>query len=141
MNIVQLIQKKFGQKSKPILILLAGGVGSGKTTLSNQISQAFEDKTVTVFSTDDYHMTFHTSQVNGFDPKSIDSKLLLSDLTKVLSGEDVYAPTVSRERDEKGIQFTRKDNAVLKKTAQIIILEGIHSLAFEDINKIAEIKV
>ena len=71
---------------KPILIVIAGGSASGKTTVVNKIINELNSKNVTVIKHDDYYKDLshlpieERAKVNFDHPHSLDSNLFVSQL-------------------------------------------------------------
>ena len=73
-----------------IVVAIAGGTASGKTTLSNRIVEQYKNFNVKYLSLDSYykdlsHLKFEDRAKNNFDhPSSFDFELLYNDLNKIL---------------------------------------------------------
>lgn len=83
-------------KKQPIIIGICGGSGSGKTTIAKMIQEKFPNSSylsMDFYYNDNEHLTLEERKKINFDePKSIDMKLLRSDISKLLNGEDIYHP-------------------------------------------------
>lgn len=112
-----------------LIIGIAGGTGSGKSTLTQRIVKEFGDD-VTVIHHDDYYkahdnMTYEERAKLNYDhPNAFDTDLLIEDLKKLKEGKPIHCPiydyTVhNRSRDWQVIYPTK-----------VIIVEGI--LIFDD---------
>ena len=115
---------------KNILVIgIAGGTGSGKTTLMNNIVTRFQDK-VTVLSHDNYYkrhdeLSFEERcQLNYDEPNAIETSLMVEHLKKLRSGESIQCPVYDFTR------HNRSDETVTVVPRQVIIVEGI--LIFEN---------
>ena len=126
---------------KPILICIAGGSASGKTTVVNKIIKALKDKSVLVIKHDDYyrdltHLTMEERENVNYDhPSSLDSDLFVKQLTDLLKGESIEKPVYNfavhnREKFTEHIEPKR-----------IIITEGILVLEDERVRSLADIKI
>ena len=79
-----------------IMIGIAGGSGSGKSTFTNRIKAEFGDK-VTVIYHDNYYKSndgipFEIRQKNNYDsPEAFETDLLISHLKSLRRGESVHA--------------------------------------------------
>ena len=128
--------------SKPYIIGIAGGSGSGKTFFLNCFLKHFTNEEVCLVSQDDYYipvadnMTPEENKLYNFDlPHTIDSEHFTSDLHKLMRGES----------------FTKKEytfgnpNAVPKiltiKPAPIIIVEGLFIMHFKEIAEAIDLKI
>ena len=84
-----------------LIIGIAGGTGSGKTTVVNQIIDELKNEEVDVISQDSYYMdTSHLSfeerkKINFDHPKSIDFELLVAHLKDLKAGKNVMQPVYS----------------------------------------------
>ncbi len=116
---------------KTIVIGVAGGSSSGKTTLANKLYEAFQGE-ASMISHDSYYkahydMTFEERKANNYDhPNSLDTELMVEDIKKLLSGESVNIPTYSFTDHQ------RMSETTLVCPNKIIIVEGI--LIFENMN-------
>ncbi len=115
---------------KNILVIgIAGGTGSGKTTLMNNIVTRFQDK-VTVLSHDNYYkrhdeLTFEERcQLNYDEPNAIETSLMVEHLKKLRNGEAIDCPVYDFTR------HNRSDETITIVPRQVIIVEGI--LIFEN---------
>ncbi|MBQ7715265.1 MAG: uridine kinase [Clostridia bacterium] len=124
----------------PMVIGIAGGTGSGKTTITQSIVERFGDN-VTVLYHDDYYKEQHSlsyeerCKINYDHPKAFDTELFLKDLDKLRSGEEVYSPVYD---------FTihdRSDKTKSVRPASVIIVEGILILAERALTDRMDIKI
>lgn len=120
--------------SKPFIMGIAGGSGSGKTFFLNLFLDHFTSDEVCLVSQDDYYfpvghtMTKEENKVYNFDvPETIDREHFYSDIVKLISGETIY---------KKEYTFNNSD-AVPKileiKPAPIMIVEGLFIFHFKEI--------
>lgn len=112
-----------------VLIGIAGGTGSGKTTLARRLKNTFGDDVVLLCQ--DYYynsfdnLTFEERKQLNFDhPDAFDSELLIDQLKKLKSFEPVDRPTYSF------VEYRRLEETVREEPKRVIILEGI--LVFEN---------
>lgn len=126
---------------KPILICVAGGSASGKTTLVNEIRETFLGKDIVIMKHDDYyrdqsHLTPEERKLTNYDhPSSLENELLIEHLKKLLNNEVIDKPIynfVTQNRSEQ----TEKVNP-----GKVIILDGILVLEDARIRDLADIKV
>ncbi len=126
---------------KSIIIGIAGGTASGKTTVTQNILEHFKKGDVTVIRHDDYykdqsHLTFEERLQTNYDhPFSLDNTLLYQHLTLLLDGKSIEKPTYDFKI------HTRAKSTECVKPTRIIILEGI--LIFEDVKlrELMDIKI
>ncbi|HPJ82731.1 MAG: uridine kinase [Bacteroidales bacterium] len=113
-----------------LVIGIAGGTGSGKTTVVNKILERLDEKQVTVIPQDSYykdnsHLPLEKRQELNFDhPQSIDWELMVEHLLMLKSGAAIERPMYSY------ITCTRLPESIHTEPTQIIIVEGI--LIFTD---------
>ena len=126
---------------KPILIAVAGGSASGKTTVVRKIIERLNSQDVKVITHDDFykdlsHLPVEERKKVNFDhPDSLDNDLFVEQLTKLLHGETIEKPTYdfvvhNRAKTTETIQPTR-----------IIIVEGILVLEDSRVRDLATIKI
>lgn len=114
---------------KSIVIGVAGGTGSGKTTLIKHIKGIFGNEIVTL-SHDDYYksndsLSIEERAVINFDhPNAFDTDLMIEQLKELKKGASINRP------DYDFIVHNRKKETVEVKSAKVIIVEGI--LIFEN---------
>ena len=126
---------------KPILICIAGGSASGKTTLVNEIAEAFKGKDVVILKHDDYyrdqsHLSLEERKNTNYDhPSSLENELLISNLEDLLNNKVIDKPVYDF------VTQTRSDKTEIVKPAKVIILDGILVLEDARIRNLADIKV
>ena len=112
-----------------VLIGIAGGTGSGKTTLAKRLKNAFGDDVV-LLCQDFYYNSFDNlsfedrKQLNFDHPDAFDSELLIEQLKKLKRLEPVDRPTYSF------VEYRRLDETIREEPKRVVILEGI--LIFEN---------
>lgn len=112
-----------------LIIGIAGGTGSGKSTLTQKIVQRFGDD-VTVIHHDDYYkahdnLTYEErSKLNYDHPNAFDTDLLIEDLKQLRAGKTVHCPIYDYR-----IHNRSEDWQMISPT-KVIIVEGI--LIFDD---------
>lgn len=126
---------------KPFLIAVSGGSGSGKSTIVKMIEDACGSD-ILVLSQDHYYRDLsHLSKeerdkINFDNPNSIDDELLLSHVKLLLEGKTIQRPTYDFA------SHTRIANATVAVASKpTIILDGIFTLAFEEIRKLTQLKI
>ena len=110
------------------LIGIAGGTGSGKTSIANAIASDFGPSEVAVIQQDSYYKDLskfcmeERSNINFDHPDSVDFGLMKDQLTDLLNGQMVHIP----EYDYSTHTHTNKTRILAKHN--IIIVEGIPSV-------------
>lgn len=127
--------------TKPFIIGITGGSGSGKTTFINSLRNSFSKEDLCIISQDDYYnpkemQEIDKNGIHNFDlPKSINKKDFLKDLTKLISGEKITI---------KEYTFNNRDavpSYIDINPAPIIIVEGLFVFHFKKIRKLLDLKV
>ncbi len=112
-----------------VVIGIAGGTGSGKTTLVNYLKDIFKDK-ITVISHDHYyksndHLSLDERRVLNYDhPESFDTDMFVEHIQMLKNSEAIERPEYSF------VEHTRMAETSHIKPAKVIIVEGI--LVFQD---------
>jgi uridine kinase len=126
--------------SDGVIIGIAGGTGSGKTTLISRIEEEFKDQ-VTIISHDFYyrknsHMPFDERAKQNYDhPNSFETDLMISHIQSLREGKAVYRPVYDF------VQHDRTDETVMVKPAKVIIVEGILIFENKELLDLFDIKV
>ena len=125
-----------------LVIGIAGGSGSGKTTVVREIARRMQpQEQVVVIPQDSYykdqgHLPMEERQALNFDhPDSIDWKLLVAQLRDLKKGKAIDQPTYSY------ITCTRQEETVHVEPADIIIVEGILIFTCKELMDELDIKV
>lgn len=125
---------------KPILICIAGGSASGKTTVVDEIRSKIRDKAIFIKHDDYYrvqdHLTKEERKKTNYDhPESLENELLVEHLKMLLDGKEIQKPIYDF------VEQTRKKEIEIIYPKPIIILEGILVLEDARIRDLASIKV
>jgi uridine kinase len=127
--------------TKPFIIGITGGSGSGKTTFIKDIRDKFTDSELCIISQDDYYRPRAEQETDdkgyqNFDlPQSIDKKLFHADLEKLLNGETI-------EKMEYLFNNKEAEGTIkLFKPAPIIIVEGLFVFHYKKIRRLLDLKV
>lgn len=126
---------------RPILIGIAGGTGSGKSTVTREIYKSITDRNVAIIEQDSYYkdqsdISFEERVKTNYDhPFAFDNELLISHLKDLLDGKSIQKPIYDFEN------HNRKKETVLVEPKDIIVLEGILILYDEDLRKLMDIKL
>lgn len=113
----------------PLVIGIAGGTGSGKTTLTRRLVERFGDN-VCVICHDNYYkkqtgLTYDQRAALNYDhPDAFDTELMVADLRRLMDGQPVACPVYDYT------VHNRSEETVEIRPAKVIIVEGI--LIFEN---------
>ena len=124
-----------------ILIGIAGGTGSGKTTLANKLVENFGDDEVSILRHDNYYKRHdemdyeERSHLNYDHPDSFDTPLLIEHLKKLKAGKAIDMPVYDYTI------HNRSDDTIRVNPAPVIVLEGILIFAEPKLCEQMDIKV
>ena len=123
-----------------IVIGIAGGTGSGKTTITRQLVRHF-GQNVSVIYHDNYYKAHHDlsyeerSKLNYDHPDAYDTDLMVHDLKELKMGRSVECPVYD---------FTihdRSSSTLTIRPSRVIIVEGILIFASEELRKLMDIRI
>jgi len=126
--------------TNPIIIGIAGGTGSGKSTFTDRIKNRFGND-VTIIYHDNYYrahdeISFEERKIINYDhPDSLETELLLEHLQALKKGEMIECPVYDFS------QHNRSKSTVKISPSSIIILEGILIMADDRLRKLLDIKI
>lgn len=134
---------KINWMTNPLLVAISGPTSSGKTFFSNSLIQYTKKKDIEVtrISTDDFYRDLsHLSmeerkKVNYDNPASINNEEFIETVAILSQYNKVSIP----EYDMR--THTRTNNYKEVLPADIILVEGIFSLSFDELNKIYDFKI
>ncbi|ADX68503.1 uridine kinase [Weeksella virosa] len=124
-----------------LVIGIAGGTGSGKTTVVNNILKNLNTESVIVISQDNYyrnneHLSYEErSKVNFDHPRSIDFELLVEHVEQLKNGHAVEQPVYSF------ITHSRTEDTILTHPKDVIIIEGILVLTDPALRDLFDVKI
>ena len=124
-----------------LVIGIAGGTGSGKTTVVNKIVEFFTEGEVAVMTQDAYyydnsHLPLEERRKKNFDhPESIEFSLMVEHILQLKEGKSILQPAYSF------ITCTRLPGTTVIEPRHVLIVEGILCLADESLRKLMDVKV
>jgi len=124
-----------------MLMGIAGGTGSGKTTVAKAIRRQLSEEEVVIISHDMYyrdnsHLSMDEREKINYDhPDALDNDLLIKQLKELRGGKTIQRPIYSFT------SHTRLNETVPIKPADVIIVEGILVLAHPELRNILDIKI
>jgi len=129
------------QDSKPFIVGVAGGSGSGKTTVVNMIKKAYLGDEITIIREDHYYRDLsHLSKedqnkVNFDHPDSLDSDLMIDQVKTISQGKSIDCPIY----DFKTRIRTKADAPL--PASKIIFFDGILSFHHRELRDLFDLMV
>ncbi|WP_237194417.1 uridine kinase [Rothia nasimurium] len=125
---------------KPLIIGIAGGTGSGKTTLTNSLLEKFDGQVGVIYHDNYYkrndHLTYEQRCLLNYDaPEAFDNDLLVTHLKALIEGQTIETPVYDFA------DHNRSDETLIVEPQPIIILEGILIFAEPEIRDLCDIKL
>ncbi|OCB78043.1 uridine kinase [Flavobacterium crassostreae] len=124
-----------------LIIGIAGGTGSGKTTIVNQVLQGLPEGVATVISQDSYYKeTHHLSldariQSNFDHPNAIDFDLLITHLKDLKQNKSIQQPIYSF------VDHNRTEKTTTTSPTKVLIVEGILILTNPELRDLLDLKI
>lgn len=128
------------QRMNAIIIGVAGGTGSGKSTFTNRLKRYFEDQISVVYH-DNYYkrqddIPFEERVKTNYDhPDALETDLLVEHLKELKAGRSVMCPVYDYTVHNRSDQF------IEIMPAKVILVEGILVLYDERVRNLLDIKV
>ncbi|MCP4218830.1 MAG: uridine kinase [bacterium] len=128
-------------KKKPLVIGVAGGSGSGKTTITNSIIKELMRLDIVMLQHDSYykennHLSLEErSKINYDHPDSLDTELLTHHLEELIAGREIEMPQYDYTT------HSRKPKGIIKKPAQVIIVDGILVFVEEKLRDLMDVRI
>ena len=129
------------KKKSPLVIGIAGGTGSGKTTIADYLLETVGPEKIAFLPHDAYyHELPHLSpeeraKVNFDHPSALETDLLIEHIHQLKAGKSIELP----QYDFK--THTRTSQTTLIEPQQILIVEGILIFAEPDLRKLFDLKI
>ena len=123
-----------------LMIGIAGGTGSGKSTLTKRIKDYFGEN-VTVLTHDNYYkahddMTYEERTHLNYDhPNAFDTDLLIEHVKKLRSGEDIICPVYDFSA------HNRSRETLTIRPNKVMIVEGILIFECKELTELMDIKI
>ncbi len=129
------------EKPSPIVIGIAGGTGSGKTTVANVILNRVGKHRIAYLPHDAYYRDLHDlpyeqrAAINFDHPNSLESELMIQHVLQLKQGKPVDLPIYDFSI------HTRTDKTIHIEAHPVIIVEGILIFAEPELRKIFDVKI
>lgn len=126
---------------KPLIIGIAGGTGSGKSTVARKVAEALADASVAFLEMDAYYRDFRhltleqLHHVNWDHPDAFDTDLLTIHLEALTRGEAVDMPVYEFATHSRAARTHRIE------PADVVVIDGILLLADANVRALCDVKV
>ena len=126
---------------KVTVIGVAGGTGSGKSTLVRRLQEAFSCEDVATLCHDYYYKAHpelsyeERTQLNYDHPDAFDTDMLVEHVRALKNGEVIERPVYSF------VEHNRTDERVLVKPSKVVIIDGILIFENKELRELMDIKV
>jgi len=110
---------------RPFIVGVAGGTGSGKTTVAERLAELVGEEHLALVKLDSYYWSYDDdpidvrAQVNYDHPDAFDWPLLVEHVQRLLDGQAVPVPVYDYA------DFTRTGDVRMVGPAKIVVIEGI----------------
>jgi uridine kinase len=127
--------------NEPFVIGVAGGSGSGKSTVTRQVLASIGPKRVAVVMLDDYyldqsHMSPQDRRQQNYDhPDAFDWPLMTAHVASLCKGEAIEMPVYDFAADNRSSQ------TITVKPAPVIVVEGLYALYDPELSKLMSLKI
>lgn len=125
---------------KIVIVGIAGGTASGKTSLANKLKRILKNDAI-VLSHDFYyksltHLTKAEREQRNYDcPEAFETDLLIKDLKKLITGQSIQRPIYSY------VERLREKETVTVNPVPVIILEGLMVLENKELSELMDLKI
>jgi len=125
----------------PMVIGIAGGTGSGKTTIANKIVAQFDSQDIVIILQDAYYKDRshlpekEREKINYDHPSAFDADLLIQHLLSLKNNESIKRPVYDF------FTHTRKTETITIQPTKIVILEGIMIFDNPQLRDVMDIKI
>jgi len=129
------------ERAAPVVIGIAGGTGSGKTTVARKMLESLPSDQVSLLQHDWYyrdcaHLGWDERITVNFDhPDSLESELLLEHLKSLKAGQGVDCPQYDFST------HTRSSDVVRVSPAPIVVVEGILLFAVPELRELFDLRL
>ena len=126
---------------KPLFIGIAGGSGSGKSTVARRVAESLSGASVAFIDMDAYYRNFaalpmeERRQINWDHPDAFDFDLFLSQLGDLASGRPISKPVYDF------VTHSRSERTVRIEPADVVVADGILLFVDERVRDLCDVKV
>jgi uridine kinase len=126
---------------KPLIIGIAGGSGSGKSTVARNVAQAARTESVAFIDMDAYYLNYshlpydERRKINWDHPDAFDWELLVTQLEQLAAGQPIEKPVYDF------VNHTRSEETVVIPPADVVVIDGILLFADARVRDLCDVKV
>lgn len=126
---------------KPLIIGIAGGSGSGKSTVARKVADALDASSVAFLDMDAYYHDYsrlsleERRKINWDHPNSFDWDLLVAQIQTLAAGRPIQKPQYDF------VQHLRREETVQVGAAKVVVIDGILLLADPRTRSLCDVKV
>jgi uridine kinase len=126
---------------KPLIIGIAGGTGSGKSTVARKVAESLSGASVAFIDADMYYHNFahlpmdERRRINWDHPDTFDTTLLASQIDQLSRGESIERPVYDF------VSHTRSTRTESVPPADVVVIDGILLFADERVRNLFDVKV
>jgi uridine kinase len=127
--------------TKPLIIGIAGGTGSGKSTVARRVAESLTESSVAFIDMDAYYKNFahlpmaERRRVNWDHPDAFDLDLLVEHLGRLCDGEAIDKPVYDF------VQHARSSRTVTVAPADVVVIDGILLFVDARVRSVCDVKV
>jgi uridine kinase len=127
--------------TKPLVIGIAGGTGSGKSTVARKVAEALTTCSVAFIDMDAYYRNFahlpmaERRRVNWDHPDAFDVDLLVAHLDRLAGGEAIEKPVYDF------VEHVRSEQTAAVAPADVVVIDGILLFVDERVRERCDVKV
>ncbi|MCU0235637.1 MAG: uridine kinase [Acidobacteria bacterium] len=128
-------------KRKPLIIGVAGGTASGKTTIANAIMESINHPQMVMIQHDAYykdasHLPLaERARINFDHPDALETDLMVRHLQELIAGRPIEMPVYDFST------HARLERGIVKKPAKVIIIEGILIFCEPALRALMDVKI
>ncbi|HEY5061237.1 MAG TPA: uridine kinase, partial [Gemmatimonadaceae bacterium] len=126
---------------KPFIVGIAGGTGSGKTTVARNVARALHAESVAFIDMDAYYLNFahlplaERRAINWDHPDAFDWDLFVGQLERLAAGDAIDKPVYDF------LSHTRTDRTVPVPPAAVVVIDGILLFSDARVRDLCDVKV
>ena len=126
---------------KPLIIGIAGGSGSGKSTVARKVAESLDGASAAFLDMDAYYRNFahlpmeERRRVNWDHPDAFDHELLAEQLARLIDGEAIEKPVYDFVTHSRSARTERVE------PADVIVIDGILLFVDEQVRNLCDVKV